>query len=527
MPESGMANFLTRMFSKAGAPGAAPAAPKGAKPVASGGKAGGGSMLPPLEPIKAPPGGGAAYPGYRKSIVAQPDTKIQRKAFDVTNVDLLTTYRNGASTAENVRVFARFSPEMSASVAATNALGIPEKYTTIARNPDGSFNLDGTKLAMQILRQMNAMADYQDGFSHVSSLRSVCEALGKSMQEEGAMMLELVLDKQRLPLSMQPIAIGTVDLYDDDKGLSPKQKVGGEEIDLDLPSVFYVAINPDLYDAYARSPMEAAIQPVLAATGFLNDLRRLCQRHVYQRYDIVLLEEKIKERMPSDVMQDPELIPAYLNGLIDEVGRAINNLGIDEALIHYDFFEIKYVEGDSGNIPDTFNTVNDITGGKLATAMKTPASVLGLGASSSTAASTDTLLYMINANAMIRNPLQTILSKLMTLAVRLFGLDVTVEFEFDDIELRPKSELEAYLAMKQSRLLTQLSFGFITDEEFCLKMTGQLPPPGHQPLMGTLFPVVPAQPAADNGNNTSTTGTMGKDKSAPEAAPGSKKGQAK
>ncbi len=499
-----MANFLTRMF-------AALAPSTGSK------------TLPPLAPIKAPTGGGVALPSYRKTITPTPGSIIQKKVFDVTNVDLVNTYRNGATTVDNVRAFTRFSPEASASVAANNRVGIPNDYTTIARNPDGSFNLPGTQLAMQILRQMNSMADYEDGFSHVGSLRSVCEALGRGMQQEGAMCLELVLDKARLPWSFQPIAPSQVVFEVEDKGLKPAQKIGGELIDLDRPTFFWVSIDPDLYDAYPQSPMEAAIQPILSATTFLTDMRRLCSRHVYPRYEITLVEEKIKEHMPITVQQDPELLAGYLNSKIEEAQSAINDLGVEEALVHYDFFEVNYIGGDTGNTPDTFTTVNEITSGKVATALKTPPSVLGMGSTSQNLASTETLMFMMNADGLIRTKLMEILSKAMTLAVRLFGLDVTVEFRFADIDLRPVSELEAFRSMKQSRLLTQLSFGFITDEEYCLMTTGQLPPPGHKPLMGTLFPVVPALIPADNGNNTSTTGVKQQDNAPPAAAKGKTK----
>lgn len=527
-----MDNFLTRKIATlrrtAPEPVYGPAdmlakmAPAGGKTGGkTGGSAGGKSQLPPLPPVKAPTGGGAALPSWRKATTTS-TSAIARKSFDVTNVDVVSTYRNGATTAENVRNFARVSPEMSAAFAANNRVGIPEKYTTIARNPDGSFNLEGTMLAMQILRQMNAMADYDDGFSHVGSLRSVCESLGRSMQGEGAMMLELVLDKARLPLSFQPIGVGTVVFFEDDKGMKPAQKVGGELIDLDRPTIFYVTLDPDLYDAYPQSPMESALQAVIASSTFMNDLRRLCARHVYQRYDIKLITENIMERLPDEVIQEPALLPDYLDSLIAEVEDAINNLGLEQALVHYDFFEVEYIKNE-GDTPGTFETVNNITSGKLATALRTPPSILGMGSTSQNLASTETLMFMLNANGMIRLKLMEILSKAMTLSVRLFGLDVTVEFEFDDIELRASSELEAFKSMRQSRLLTQLSFGFITDEEYCLRTTGQLPPPGHTPLSGTLFPVVPAAAPVDNGNNTSTTGAKQPDNAPPAAAKGKSK----
>lgn len=492
-----------------------------AAPAKSGGAgAKGAGSLPPQQPLKPQKAGGKSYPSWRRATAAS-SGQIRKQTFDVTNVDLVATYRNGADTATNVRNFVRFSPEMAASMTANNRVGIPERYIAIARNPDLSYSPEGTRLVMQWLRQLNTMPDYVDGFSKVGSLRSVCEALGRSMSTEGAMIMELVLDKARFPSSFQPIGPSTIVYEEDDKGVKPFQKVGGDLIDLDIPTVFMVQVDPDLYDPYPQSPMESAIQPTLAATTFLTDLRRVCSRHVYPRYEIILNEEIVRKNMPATAMQDPDEQARYLDGLFDAAEEAINELGPDQAIVHYDFFTIEVLEVNGTDASETFKTVNDITRGKIATALKTPPSVLGMGATSQNLASTETLMYMLQVDGMIRMKLQELLSKALTLVARLFGLEVTVEFEFDNIDLRAKNELEAYQAMRQSRILTQLSFGFITDEEASLRLTYQLPPAGFKPLSGTLFSVVPAPAAeADNGNNTSTTGNMGK---TPEASKGSTK----
>jgi len=466
--------------------------------------------LPTQPPPKPPKPGGASYPGYRKGIAAT-SSAIPKPRFDVANVDLTATFRTGADTPTIVRNLSRISPELAGGLAATARVGIPEKFIAIARDPDGTFNNDGTRLAQQLLRVMNTSPDYINGFSQVSSLRSVSEALAKEMMQTGAMAMELVLDKQRLPSQFAPVPVSSLLFYEDGKGTKPVQKVGGDEIDLDIATFFYVALDPSLYDIYPQSPMEAAIQPVLASTTFLSDMRNLCQRHIYKRYDISINEEKVRERMPEEVLADPALIPAYLNSLIAEIDSVITNLGVEEALVHYDFFEIKYVEGDGGDTPATFETVRGIYDGKIATATKTPPSVLGMGAKTQTVASTETLMFMLMANGTIRLKLQELYSKALTLAVRLMGLDVTVEFEFDEIELRPANEMMAFKAMKYENLTNLVSIGFMTDEEACLRLTYNLPQNGYTIKWDTNFknpaPAAAAgeDPAADNGNPKSNT----------------------
>lgn len=482
------------------------------------------AVLPPTDPVKPPKPGGSSFPGYLKSL-QKTNAQLPKQAFDVANVDITATYRQGTDTPAIIRNLTRVSPELSAAVAANIRVGIPEKYIAVARNPDGSFNRDATQLALQLLRQMDTMPDYYNGFSHVSSLRSTAEALAYEMQVGGAMLMELVLDKNRLPFQFVPIPVSQLFFFPDDtKGLTPFQRIGGQLVPLDFPTVFYVTLDQDILDAYAHSPLESAVQPVLGSTTFLSDLRRLCSRHVYKQIDVSIDEEKLRKRIPLAISQDPDQVGIYLNAVIAEISNALNNKTVEEALVHYDFFELKYVEGDTGDTPGTFDTVRGILDTKIATASRTPPSIIGMGSTTQNVSSSETLMFMINANGTIRIKLQEMFSKALTLAVRLFGLDVTVQFEYDDIELRPQSELEAYLSMRQSRLLTQLSFGFISDDEYCLYTTGQLTPPGFKTLSGTLFPVVPAAPVADAGNSTSSTSNLSQNSNqAPKAAKGKSK----
>jgi len=104
---------------------------------------------------------------------------------------------------------------------------------------------------------------------------------------------------------------------------------------------------------------------------------------------------------------------------------------------------------------------------------------------------------------MLRVKLNEIYSRALTIAVRILGQDCYVEFEYAEIELKPDSELEAYKAMKQARILELLSLGLITDEEASLKLTGNLQPAGYKPLMGTMFKTAKADTGGNPDSNTS------------------------
>lgn len=485
--------MLNRLRSLFTLKGTLPASGGGKTPAAGakGGGKGASGMLAPSVPPKVKPGQ-ASYPSYLTTTSATTAAR-PKNDLNLANVDIVNTYRFGADTSTTLRNLMRGNPDLAAAVSAHLRLGIPERYTAIAYDEAGNFNLEGTQFCLQFLDRLNTMPGYDVGFNPTNAMQSLAESLAKEMLIEGGVGMELVLNKARQPAFFAPVTVGGTRFrfYDDwsqgTKTLRPVQVVGGQEIDLDIPNFFMVWLDPSVIDPFPQPPFESAIQPVLAGSTFLNDLRRLCERHVYPRIHCTVDNEKLKAMMTEEQLLDSDKRQEFLNETFAAVEDTVNNLGVEEALVHFDFLAVQYVEGQSGDVPNTFDTVKTIYDGKIATGARSMPSLLGHGSGSQNIASTETLLGMLTANGLVRLKLMEMLSKGMTLAARLMGLAVVVKFEYDDIDLRPRSELEAFFSQRQSRLLEQLSYGFITDEEFCLRMTGRLPPAGYTPLMGTQF----------------------------------------
>lgn len=437
---------------------------------------------------------------------------IPKTDLNLANKDLVASYRFGASTSDTIRILSRGHPDLSAAVSAHLRIGIPEKYIIPCYNPDGSFNVDATRLVHEIFGRFDTAPGWDTGFSNVGSIRSIAEAVGKEIIIEGAGALELVLNKARQPASLAPVSVKPLKFYDDHtqgtKTIRPVQVIGGEEIDLDIPNFFMVWLDASLIDVYPQSPMEAAVQPVLAAQQFIDDLRRLCERHVYPRYVVTLNYEEMYKSIPEETKADSKALAAWCNNLMSEIQENVNTLGPTEALVIYDYIEVKYIEGQDGDLPATFEVLNATWNGKVATGAKSMGSVLGHGGETQNIASTETMLEMLQANGMVRIKLQELFSKAATMMCRLFGMDVRAQFEYDDIDLRPALELEAFKAQKQSRIKEQLSMGMISDEEAILRLTGRLDTTNMQTLSGTMF-MDPAKVADDGGNGYSGTGVGG------------------
>jgi hypothetical protein len=475
---------------------------------------GGGGQLPPVAPPKLKPKQ-VSYASY-VTTTRTSDAALVKNDPLVANLDVVSSYRNGRTTQEVLRNLARVNPDLSAAVSAYLRVGIPEKYIALARNPDGSVNDDATRLAWEILQRMDKLPGYDSGFSQVDSIRSTSEALAKEGVLYGGMSLELVLDKGRFPYKLQPVSVVNIKLYPDDsggtKGMRPVQVVGGEEIDLDIPTFFMTYLDPNLLDAYPQGPLDSVIQPVLMSSQFMTDLRRVLQRHIYPRYNVTIDEELLRKNTPPEIMMDPDKLTKYLNERLAEVETAINGMEPQDALIHFDFIIVEFIKNsDNSGAAEMFTALEAIINANLAKGAKVLPAVLGNGSGSQNVASTETMLFVLAANSMVRLKLQELYSKALTLAVRLFGQDVTVDFEFDDIELRPETELEAFKTMRFERYSKMWGLGVMSDMEFCMRVNYQPTPPGFKSQAGTitLMDILGVKTADPAGNGYSGTGAGG------------------
>lgn len=431
------------------------------------------------------PKGSQAKPIYLTTANTSSGRALTRPDRRLINKDV-TSYRNGKDTLTVIRDFATTTPDLSASVDAYLRTAITPNYTAVAKNPDGTFNTEATTALQTLLVKLDILKSYDEGFSNISSIRSLSEALGKEGRYYGAMALELVLDKAKLPSKLQAVSVATLKFKVTNDGLQPIQEIDSKEINLDIPTFFYVSLDQDLLTPYSGSPLEPALQPILFMQEFMNDLRRIVRNAIHPRIKVTLDSQQILSEMPAKYRETDENMQQYMSAVVADVADRINSLAPEDAFVATDTVNIEYLT--AGNIShDTEMTaLKNIINDKISAGSKTLPSILGHGSSSSNIASVETLLFMKSAEG-LQFALNNIFSQALTLAVRLYGYDVYVEFSYDRIDLRPDSELEAFKAMRQSRVLELLSLGMMTDEEASITLTGKLPHADAPKLSGTGF----------------------------------------
>lgn len=409
----------------------------------------------------------------------------------------LASLRDTGRNFEAIRTLGRVHGDFSAAIStAVRLADTPCRFKVYDKNHQ--LSPDGSNLLRSIIVRMNNLADYSQGFDDRPTFETVKENLLRSIPLTGACAVELVLDKARLPYRLQPVSVealkfknskDTIGGSGDNKTyrIVPYISAGSNDIDLDIPTFFYASLDQDLTTAYSYSPMEPGINTSFFHAETVDDIRRVVKRSGHSRLLVSLMVEEIKKSAPPETQMDADKLQAWLETVRTTVEDQIGDLKPEDALILYDSAEASYLNSEIGASADykpLMETIDSI----LATALKTPAAVVGKRTStgSQNTSSTESLLYIKTAEGM-HTPVESVLSRAMTLAVRLFGFDGYVQCKLTPIDLRPEIELEAFRSMHQARILELLSLGFLSDDEAAELLDTGPRAPGAPALSGTMF----------------------------------------
>lgn len=456
-------------------------------------------LVPP--PLPKAPKGPQSLPGYRTNVAAR-SSAIPKSTVETTTLDRISNLRNQGTPYAVLREIYRYSPEVGAAITMTLRTAIPEEYVVVARDLDGQIDPAGTAVAHELLRRLTFLGAADGSFGAQQGVQSLAETSCLDLILTGGAALEVALDKSRVPASFNSVSVSSLTFYEEDNSFRVTQKIGGTEIDLDLPTFIYASLDQVGTEAYPTSPLHSSIQPVMADLEFTDNTRKALKRAVLPRLVAAIDSAKVHEQTPPEVKADPEKLMKYRNELLAQVQGVIDGLQPEDALVSYDFVNYSYVQG--GHDPSTIiERVQKVLNAKLVSGAKALPVTLGF-ASTNGASSAESLLFLKYCDG-YRKKLNEMYSRALTVALRLMGVDGYVEFNFEKLNLRPDTELEAFRAMKQSRLLELLSLGMISDAECSLQLTGRLPPAGAPVLSGTMFTAKKA--STENPESNTANGT--------------------
>lgn len=392
---------------------------------------------------------------------------------------------------EAVRVLARIHGDVSAAVGAMVRLA-NTRLSFRAYDTRHQIDNQGAALVRSIVARINNPTDYTLGYDDRQALSGVTETLLREIPLSGACAAELVLDEARLPSRILPVPPRSLKFKAGSAKLGkarkvvPVQAASGEDVSLDVATFFYAALDQDPEAVHPHSLLEPAINSSIFHSEVLEDIRRVVRRSGHSRLVVKMLTEKLIAAAPPDVKADPQTLVAWMEQIRTSVKDELEKVDPETALVFFDTLDADYLNSEIGQKAD-YRPLIETIDGLQATALRTPPSVIGkrMGGSQNVS-STESLLFIKTA-AGLQPPVQTVLSRAMTLAARLFGFDGYVMCEFAPIDLRPDIELEAFQIMKQQRVLELLSLGFYTDQEAAEILGTGARAPGAPELSGTRF----------------------------------------
>ena len=424
-----------------------------------------------------------------------------RNTLQTYSPSAINSVRTRSDVNEIIRTLTQEDGLFSSAANSMVALASKSGFRLAGYDETGVMSSEVMAAAYSVLDQIDMLHDYSQGYNDKPSIQSLRATLQVDAVGSGGCGVELVLDEQFGPNRLVPVGYSTIAWASDGKGgRYPTQDNGN--IDLNLPNVFIAEHNKNADNAYSVSLLRPGLSQTFQFLEFLEDTSRAINRTGHSRLTMKLVQEQVKQLAPPEIRNDPEKMAAFFNSMKEQVEEAVRDMEPEDALVHYDTVDSEIT--DTGGNKADYAPMLTTFGNLLGVSLKTPASVSGLRTGGGQALSNaETLIYLKVVEA-TRPPVEEVMSRALTLAVRLLGVDGHVKFVFNPIDLRPDTELEAYYGTRQRRIFERLSYGFISDAEACFEL-GVRPQGLTQALSGTGF-YTNTKTSTQEGERVSSTG---------------------
>jgi hypothetical protein len=461
--------------------------------------------LPDVKEPKVPAGKTTkVIPDYlgstRGSTISDPSTNY-------VNIDIGADARAESTLKQTIKKLVLTSPDLSAAVQTKIETALTGGFTAVAYDATDRIEEQATEVVNVFLQRLNYMSYDYTKYTRSTDLRSLESSLLYDSFRYGSMGSELVLGEGRLPAYLKPIPMRLIDWADNTPYSYPIYTGGDEDVELNYPTIFTSTAIQDGETPYSDSPLGAAIQACLFDSAFVNDLRRAATKNLLQRLTVKINSEDYLNTLPVEVRTDKDKLREHMDATISALESQMSGLNPEDALVYFSVLDIDTIADANRSADREIEVLQALINGKIASGAKILPSVIGRG-DSANSASTETYLFL-KAISAAQLEVNILISRQLTLALRLLGYDVHVEFKFEEVNFRPELETESFKVQKQGRIMELLSTGHLSDAEASIELTGKLPPEGYKPLSGTFFKFNAADPTNNDYSNTSVDTSSG------------------
>lgn len=420
------------------------------------------------------------------------------------------TNRQSQDARDLIKDLVKYDPDVSATLHAymTVADTLPRFYVY---DQNDVLDHTGQQQLEALLGNFARRNDYSTGFSFTDSLRQVAEDFRYMILLRGQVSAELVFNKFLLPSEIRHVDPATLQWFETQPGLyKPQQLPPGSStlIPLDIPNFFVKSYRQNPGEIYPESLFVSAINTIAARQQVINDLYRIMQKTGYPRIEVTVIEEVLKKSAPADARKSDAAMSSWVNTQISSITGAVAGMRPDTVFVHTDSVKPSIMNQGGPSKSMDVESIIGVLNSQNQSALKTVATFIGRGESGVNTASVEARVFSMAADS-LNGPVADMFSEMFTLAMRLTGYQGYVTCEFDKSELRPSTELEPMLVIRQARYLEMLSLGLITDDEFHSELFGRPAPDAAPVLSGTGF-MQPQLPGVDVSTITPNADPLGK-----------------
>jgi hypothetical protein len=418
---------------------------------------------------------------------ASPETPLS-KVLDRDHLQDLLTVRQNQSADQLMQSLFKSDPDVSAAVNAYLTVADTEPRWMV-RDQEGNIDREGQKMIEAFLLSIFTRFDYTKpaGFDLRPTMRAVFEEMRYMILLRGALGVELIVNKQFLPTALRLVDTQDLEWTERQPGVpTPEQVIDGERLSLDIPTFFVSFFRKNPNTLYSSSYFVSAINTIAARQQVVNDLYRIMRKTGYPRMTAQVMEDVLRANAPSEAQKDEVKMNEFLRQRFNEIQGLMTNMSADQTLIHPDSVQPKILNEKNPAAQLDITNVIEVLNESNQAALKVMSTIIGRGESGVNTASVEARIFSMNAEQ-INRPIIDIMSKALTLALRLSGSQSRVDFSFEPVEMRPDLELENHRSIRQGRLLEQLSLGLITDDEYHIQMFGRIRPDEVEEMSGTRF----------------------------------------
>lgn len=388
----------------------------------------------------------------------------------------------------------KYDSDVSATLHAflTTANTQPRFY---AYDMEGNLDREGQKTLVQMLNALEQRRDYTTGFGFTKTIRQTAEDFRYMIMLRGGICAELVFDKFLVPSEIRHVDSANLEWFEKSAGVyKPQQRAPGatDPINLDIANFFVKYYRQNPTEIYPESMFISSINTIAARQQVINDLYRIMQKVGYPRIEVSVVEEVLRKNAPLEMQQNEAKMITWLNGRMNSIAADLSDMRPDAVYVHTDAIEPKVMnQGGPGKSMDVESIIKVLDAQNQA-ALKTMGTIIGKGEGGVNTASVEARIFSLAADS-LNGPVGEMFADMFTLAMRLQGFEGYVTCRFDPAELRPATELEPQLLLRQGRLHADLSNGLISDDEYHMAMYNRPRPDAAPELSGTGF-LTPVDP---------------------------------